>query len=126
MSLLLWIAGAIVSAFIGVLLTVLFQDRVSVVLVKILRGFWGDGGRRTLSGDWYTFYSVSPESGTSLSASSTKGSVEIIRLRNVGSRVAGVNAIKSRNYIIWAVLKDSSCLTGTWRNSIDGRYNWGG
>jgi hypothetical protein len=125
MSLLIWTVGAIVSAFIGVLLTVLFQDRISEGLLRTMRGFSSDGGRRTLAGEWYTFYCVSPERGTSPSASAAKGAVEIIRLRQVGSRVAGANSERTRNYTISAVLQADYCLTGTWRNFIDGRYNWG-
>ena len=123
---LIWIVGALGSAFVGLVLTILFQDRISVVLVKILRGFWSDGGKRTVSGDWYTYYTATPEVATSPTAAIPSGAIEIIRLRQIGSRVAGANVMKSRDYAIIAVLRDGSYLTGTWRDLSEGRYHWGG
>jgi hypothetical protein len=63
---------------------------------------------------------------TSRSAAMPSGSVEIIRLKQVGTHVSGTNDLKSRNYLILAVLRDRCYLTGTWRDLSEGRYHWGG
>lgn len=122
MPLLLWVAGAIAAAFVGLVLTLLFEDQVSVILVKTLHGFWINNGHRNLSGTWYSYYSVSPEWGTSPSAAASNDGILVIRLRQIGNKVAGTSL--SRNYFISASVQDSY-LTGTWRNTLGGRYDWG-
>ena len=114
--------GAIGSAFIGLMLTVLFQDQVSAVVVKLLRGLNVEDGRRNVSGIWHSYYAVSPETGTSPSAADE--GILMIRLRQVGKRVTGAGVENSRDYFIIATIQDSY-LTGTWRNSINERYSWG-
>jgi hypothetical protein len=125
-NIVLWIAGAVASAFIGLVFTVLFQDRLSIILVNVLRGVWVGDRRRSISGDWFTYYAVVPDRATSSSAAEPSGSIEVIRLSQVGNRVAGVNTSRSRDYQILAVLRDDSYLTGTWRDFSEGRYHWGG
>ena len=125
MSVLLWVIGAIASAFLGLLFTLLFQDQISLILVRILRGFWVGGERRTVSGDWYTYYSVSPERGTSVSAAAPNDAVVVVRLRHLGNRVAGMSVTKHRDYTIIGTLQDRSVLTGTWCDYLGGRYSWG-
>jgi hypothetical protein len=44
----------------------------------------------------------------------------------VGKRVSGTNDLKSRDYLILAVLRDGCYLTGTRRDLSEGRYHWGG
>jgi hypothetical protein len=124
MSLLVWIVGAIVSALIGLILTVLFQDQVSIALVKVFRGVGIDHGRSSLSGNWYSYYYLIVEKGTSESAKKHSHAVLTIRLRQVGNRVAGTGTGKSHNYSALATFEDS-CLTGKWRNAIEGRYSRG-
>ena len=126
MPVLIWMGGALGSAVIGLLLTLIFQDKVSVFLAKSSRGFWAGGGSRTVSGRWYTYYAATPEVATSPTAAVPSGSIEIIRLRQIGNRIAGANESKSRDYVIVAILRDGSYLTGTWRDFSEGRYHWGG
>lgn len=123
MSLLLWTAGAVFSALVGLLITVLFQDRVSVALLKVLRGFRVDRNNRNLSGKWYSYFYIAPESGQSRTAAAMNR-ILTIRLRQVGTRVAGTGTENSRNYFALATFREPY-LTGTWRNSIDGRNSWG-
>lgn len=124
MSLMLWVAGAVASALVGLMITILFQDRISAILVRAVPGFWITTNRRSLSGIWYSYYAVSPEHGTSFTAAPADA-VLLIRLRQIGSRVAGTSARESRNYAISAALQGDFYLTGTWRNFTGGRYDWG-
>ena len=124
MSLLLWLAGAVASAFIGLLLTILFQDQISSAVISALQGFQTGDGHRTLSGDWYSYYVIFPEKGTSSTARTARDTLRIIRLRQVGTRVAGRGIGKGRNYFTLAIFQEPY-LTGTWRNSINGRRSWG-
>jgi len=124
MAALVWVASAIASAFLGLLLTILFQDRVEVVLAKLLRGLSVGEARRSFSGDWCTYYEVAPGSAPTL-ASSPTADVEMIRLKQIGSRVTGTSAYKNGDFVILAALRDGSTLTGEWRNFSDGSYHWG-
>jgi hypothetical protein len=120
-SLLLWAAGAVVSAFIGLLLTVLFQDRVSRALARVFPGSWFDGGDRDVSGVWWSYYAVSLDQEAS---STAPEAILTIRLRQLGRRVIGTGVESSRDYFAQATFRDPY-LTGTWRNYIDERYSWG-
>lgn len=126
MTVLIWLAGALASAIIALLLTLLFQDNISVFLAKTSRGFWSAAGNRSVTGRWYTYYATIPEEATSPTAAVPSGSVEVIRLRQIGNRVAGANEQKSRDYVIIGVLRNDSYLTGTWRDFSERRYHWGG
>jgi len=123
MSLFLWIVGVIVSAFAGLLITVLFQDQISVALVRAHRGFRSNRSSRNLSGNWYSYFVVTSERGASDSALAMSR-ILTIRLRQVGDKVAGVGVEMSRNYSAMATFQHNY-LTGTWQNAIDGRYSWG-
>ena len=124
MVILLWIVTAIASAFIGLLVTVLFQDQASVLLVKTLQGFRGGNNGRTLSGVWYSYYYIFPESGTSPTARIPSTTIITVRLRQVGNHVAGTGVGSSVNYSTLAILQDPY-LTGSWRNLTEGHYSWG-
>jgi len=122
----LWIASAAGSAFIGLLLTILFQDRISLAIARLLPVRWLGEEQRDLSGIWFTYYSVIGENGLLAETSSTPA-CEVIRLRQVGGRITGTSASKTvRDFIVIATFRDNSYLTGTWRNTKRKRYYWGG
>jgi hypothetical protein len=126
MAPLLWVASAIGSALIGLLLTILFQDRVSLVIAKLLQGRWLGEAQRDLSGTWHTYYSVIRDDGL-IAATSSTPAYEVVWLRQVGGRVTGTSANKSlRDFIVIATFHDNSYLTGTWRNTKHKRHYWGG
>jgi hypothetical protein len=125
MSYLLWAIGVVAGAFLGLIFTILLQDKIAIILVKVLR-IWVYEGERAISGKWYTYYVIIPDRATSASAKIPSGAVEVIRLRRAGSRVTGSNVRASRDYIILGVLRDGCYLTGTWRDLSEDRYHWGG
>ena len=61
MPYILWTLGIVVSAFAGLVATILFQDRIAVLLAKVLRGVWIGEKNRTVSGIWFTYYAVIPD-----------------------------------------------------------------
>jgi len=126
MTYLLWVVGIIAGAFLGLVFTILMQDRISILIARALGGLYIYDSSRSISGDWYTYYVVLADRTTSVSAKIPSKSIEIIRLRRVGSRVTGVNVRESRDYIILGTLRDGSYFTGTWRDVSRDRYHWGG
>lgn len=127
MQLLGWIGTTVVAALLGLVVTLLFQDRVAAALARLLaRWSFGHGRGRDVAGSWFTWYTVLPERSTSTSAAASVGEVEEIRLRTVGDRVIGANERRSREYFVRGVLRDQTFLTGTWQDLSDGRYHHGG
>lgn len=122
----LWFVGAIGSALIGLLLTILFQDRIATLLAKIPGGIRIGEGHRSITGNWFTYFVVIPDRTTSVTAAMPSGAVGVIRLTQVGSRVSGTNNLRSPDYVILGVFRDDCYLTGTWRDLSEGRYHWGG
>jgi hypothetical protein len=121
-----WIVSAIASAFIGLLLTVLFQDAITDTLALLLRPLVPLRRGRDISGKWITYWSVVPEAASSSTAARPSTEITVIRLRRIGNRIIGTDATKKRHYAISARLQDGKFLTGIWRDYSNGRYQWGG
>jgi hypothetical protein len=126
MHALIWAGGTVASCLMGLVLTTLAQDKVALMLAKLTRGIEFTGRGRDISGNWYTYYAVIPESTTSPSGATPSGSIEIIHLRKIAKRVFGVTVASSRDYRISGIFQDGKYFTGTWRDSSRGRYHWGG
>jgi hypothetical protein len=126
MQLLGWAASAIGSAIIGVVLAVLFQDRVADVAAQVLGPMASIGRGRRISGTWFTYWIVVPEATSSSSAKRPSPEIAVIQLRRVGSRVVGIDRHKRRRYVISATLRSGMFLTGTWHDTSNNRYQWGG
>jgi len=128
MTLLLWIAGAIASAFVGLVISTLFQDRISLTLAKTLHFSMHRRGDRALPGDWYTYYEVYEDKKPpgvkekSCSEPSIFG-VEVIRLKRIGSGYIGSSALTNRIFVLNGTFEEG-IFTGIWRNYTD-RYDWG-
>lgn len=126
MQWLAWSAGIVFSAFLGVVFTVLLQDQVSDMVARILRVIASPNRGRRISGEWFTYWGIVSEPGSSSSAARPSTEVASIRLRRVGERVIGSDRAKGNEYVISATLQAGQFLTGTWHDSSNGRYQWGG
>lgn len=125
MQLILWIAGAIGSAFIGMLVTMFFQERVSVAVAGVLGRIGLPTEGRNVSGVWYTYWYVVREDASSDTAAQPSPIVGVFRLRKIGNRVVGVDSMKKQDFAVSASIRDRKFLTGTWHNYTQDRYHWG-
>jgi hypothetical protein len=126
MQVVVWIGSTVGGAIITLLLTVLFQDKVVDLMARALSITAIAGRGRVISGTWFTYWGIVPESTSSATAIRPSTEIAAIRLRRVGDRVIGSDATKGRNYVVSATLRDGKFLTGTWHDFSNSRYQWGG
>ena len=123
MAVLIWFLGAIGSAFIGILLTVLFQDQAKVVLATRISRF-RKSQKRGVEGDWKaTFYVVRDKEAVAY--------VETIRLRRALGIVVGNITPHEQNYPalraqetsrplrLRGEIGEAFFLTGLWFHPLD-------
>lgn len=125
MQWLLWAAGIVIGALAGIVFTVLLQDQVADFFAWILRTIGSPKRGRRISGEWFTYWSIVSEAGSSSSAIRPSTDIAIIRLRRISDRVIGSDLAKGNDYVISATLHDAQYLTGTWHDTSNGRYQWG-
>lgn len=125
MGVLVWSFSTLLSALIGVVLTVLFQDRISEMAIRVSGSLLTASRTRSISGKWYTYWEIIPDPGTSSTASSPHNGIDIIQFRRVGNRVVGKDQAKGYTYAISAALASEAFLTGTWQDFTRNQHQWG-
>lgn len=105
--------GVALSALAGVIATVLFEDRIADLLVR-LGGRRGNCKRRRIGGCWYSIYWHRSVDGH------VKSVRTLIRFRQLRERVVGESAGENLKFRVSGTLEQATFLTATWQNEARG------
>lgn len=120
------IGTLLLGAVISLVLTVLLEDQVADIFAGFLRLIGSPHQRRQLTGQWFTYWGLISEPGSSPTATRPSDEVAIIQLRQIGDRVIGSDELRGGEYVINATLQDGVFITGLWHDYAGGKYQLGG
>ena len=100
----------LVSALVSAVVFIIFEERITLALLRLTGGRFGTRPQGSLKGDWYSIFWYR----------SAEGAVDrvetVVAIRKVGSRLSFVAEGPNHKYQVLARLNSGSVVTGSWSN----------